>query len=220
MSKVNSSHSSSLSEEERSNRIPIVQQKIVLKNEPCEVIELVNNLILEFAEYNPQKNNNSKKIIGTNVPKSSKIAKERWAAIKKFNRYEYQFWQKLTEIANLKHKFLYPNYKYSPIRNKSKKCKKSNYTSYKQQPPLEANDIIKSREIESNKNTKRLQIKETQALSDYNDCQNHSTTPNLFIEPPLSLYSYITPIFHESFIPHYLSPEYKHSIAASSMMSG
>jgi hypothetical protein len=122
----------------------------------------------------------------------------------------------------LKHKFLYPNYKYSPIRNKSKKCKKSNNTSYndKQQLPLEANDIIKSREIESNKNTKLLQIKETQALSDYNDCQNNSTTPNLFIEPPLSLYSYITPIFHESFIPHYLSPEYKHSIAASSMMSG
>ncbi|CAG8596359.1 18626_t:CDS:1, partial [Racocetra fulgida] len=42
------------------------------------------------AEYNPQKNNNnSKKRVDKNVPKSSKIAKERWATIKKFNQREY-----------------------------------------------------------------------------------------------------------------------------------
>ncbi|CAG8439403.1 1455_t:CDS:1 [Scutellospora calospora] len=75
------------------------------------------------AEYNPQKGDNNadisdKKKTGKNVPKSSKIAKERWAAIKRDNQREYQFWIKLTEIAKLKHTLLYPNYKYSPVRNK------------------------------------------------------------------------------------------------------
>ncbi|CAG8525524.1 15273_t:CDS:2 [Dentiscutata erythropus] len=76
------------------------------------------------AEYNPQNNNNSEKRVGKNVSNLLKITKERWAAIKKFNQHEYQFWEKLTEIANLKHKLRYPNYKYIPIRNKIKKCKK------------------------------------------------------------------------------------------------
>ncbi|CAG8723703.1 9411_t:CDS:2, partial [Racocetra persica] len=174
MSKVNNSHSSSLSEEEQSNCISIIQQKIVLKNEPCEVIELVNNLILEFGEV-----------------RTTKCIDLLWNSSVNTRAKTIPYLQNcfiLFQIANLKHKFLYLNYKYSPIRNKSKKYKKSNNTSYKQQPLLEANDIIKSRKIESNKNTKLLEIKETQALSDYNDCQNNSTTPNLFIEPPLSLY--------------------------------
>ncbi|CAG8850335.1 6229_t:CDS:1, partial [Racocetra persica] len=135
---------------------------------------------------------------------------ERWAAIKKFNQHEYQFWQKLTEIANLKHKLLYLNYKYFPIR-KSKKCKRSNNTSYRQRPLLAA-DIIKSTEIRSNKNIKLLQIQETNnayALSDNNN------SSNLSIELPS--YSYFIPIFHESFIPYYFLSEYRQSVAASNM---
>ncbi|CAG8606501.1 26098_t:CDS:1 [Racocetra persica] len=92
------------------------------------------------AEYNPQKGdhnvgNSDKKRTGKNVPKSSKIAKERWAAIKRDNQHEYQFWIKLTEIAKLKHTLLYPNYKYSPVRNKEprsntgRKRKSSNNTN-------------------------------------------------------------------------------------------
>ncbi|KAF0387083.1 MATA-HMG [Gigaspora margarita] len=92
------------------------------------------------AEYNPQKGdhsvgNDDKKRTGKNVPKSSKIAKERWAAIKRDNQHEYQFWIKLTEIAKLKHSLLYPNYKYSPVRNKEsrnntgRKRKRSNNTN-------------------------------------------------------------------------------------------
>ncbi|CAG8690686.1 15269_t:CDS:1 [Dentiscutata heterogama] len=92
------------------------------------------------AEYNPQKGDHNlgdgdKKRTGKNVPKSSKIAKERWAAIKRDNQHEYQFWIKLTEIAKLKHTLLYPNYKYSPVRNKEsrnntgKKRKRSNNTN-------------------------------------------------------------------------------------------
>ncbi|CAG8496367.1 5097_t:CDS:2 [Gigaspora margarita] len=124
MSKANSLRSSSPSIEEReSSRIPIVQQKIDINNEPhllwnssvntrTKTIPRPQNCFILFrnditAEYNPPKNNNSRKRVGKNVPKSSKIAKERWAAIKKFNQHEYQFWQKLTEIANLKHKLLY-----------------------------------------------------------------------------------------------------------------
>ncbi|CAG8768823.1 1690_t:CDS:1, partial [Cetraspora pellucida] len=91
------------------------------------------------AEYNPQKGDHNvdssdKKRTGKNVPKSSKIAKERWAAIKR-DQHEYQFWIKLTEIAKLKHALLYPNYKYSPVRNKEarsstgRKRKRSNNTN-------------------------------------------------------------------------------------------
>ncbi|RIB29403.1 hypothetical protein C2G38_2155472 [Gigaspora rosea] len=72
------------------------------------------------AEYNQQKNDNkSKKRAGINV--LSKIAKERWTTIKNFNQHEYQFWKKLTVIAILKHKLLYPNYKYFPIKKKKQK---------------------------------------------------------------------------------------------------
>ncbi|CAG8821555.1 13591_t:CDS:1 [Gigaspora margarita] len=162
------------------------------------------------AEYNPQKNiNDSKKRVGKNVSKSSKIAKERWAAIKNFNQHEYKFWEKLTEIANLKHKLLYPNYKYIPIRNKNKKCKSNNN---KQQLPLITNDIIKTTEVESNKKIDSLQIQETnntQALSVNNNCQNNSTIP---IEPFSD--SYLAP----SFLPHYLSHEYRQTLTASRMM--
>ncbi|CAG8820750.1 15151_t:CDS:2 [Gigaspora margarita] len=187
MSKVkNRSRSSSPSELERkSSRVPISQQKIDFNNEPSDIVISVNNLIhllwnssvntrakaiphpqncfILFrkditAEYNPQKNiYNSKKRVGKNVSKSSKITKERWAAIKNFNQHEYKFWEKLTEIANLKHRLLYLNYKYILIRNKNKKSRSNN--TYKQHPPLEANYIVKTTEIESNKKIDLLQYK-------------------------------------------------------------
>ncbi|CAG8589127.1 45533_t:CDS:1 [Gigaspora margarita] len=235
-------------EERESNRIPISQQEIDLSNEDYEIVNLVNKLIQEFkdvrttkrldllwnssintrsktiprpqncfilfrndisAEYN---NYNNKKRTGKNVPKSSKIAKERWAAVKK-NQHEYKFWLRLTEIAKLKHKLLNPNYKYIPIRNKfKKKIRRSN--KHKQHSLLITDDIIKSR---SNNNIEPLQKQEinkvqAQALLDNKNCQNNSTT--LSIEP--SLYSnYFTPF---SFIPFYISPDYRQNIASSNIM--
>ncbi|CAG8785417.1 3179_t:CDS:2 [Dentiscutata erythropus] len=181
-----------------------------------EELKLVNELIYKFGDVRTTKRldllwNSS---VGKNVPNSSKIAKERWAAVKKFNQHEYQFWLKLTEIANLKHKLLYPNYKYTPIRDKNKKSRKSNNT-YKQHPSLVANDIVKSTKIESNKKFEPLQIQETnntQASTDNNNCQNNSTSPNLSIEPISESY------LPSSFLPNYLSHEYRQNILAPSMM--
>ncbi|CAG8680537.1 4755_t:CDS:1, partial [Dentiscutata heterogama] len=117
-------------------------------------------------------------------------------------------------IANMKHKLLYPNYKYTPIRDKNKKSRKSNNT-YKQHPSLVANDIVKSTKIESNKKFEPLQIQETnniQASTDNNNCQNNSTSPNLSIEPISESY------LLSSFLPNYLSHEYRQNILAPSMM--
>ncbi|RIB07335.1 hypothetical protein C2G38_2046083 [Gigaspora rosea] len=169
------------------------------------------------AEYNPQNNNNNnKKTTGKSVPKSSKIAKERWAAVKK-NQHEYEFWRRLTEIANLKHKLRYPNYKYTPIRNKSKKkSKRSN--NYKPHSPLITDDIIKSRpnniieplqKHEANKaqdllDNSKHETNNAQDLLNNNNFQNNSTTL------PIESY-YFTPL---SFIP-FLSPDYRQNIATS-----
>ncbi|CAG8460433.1 17808_t:CDS:2 [Racocetra persica] len=138
------------------------------------------------AKYNPQKNSsNSKKRVGKTISDSSKIMKERWAAIKKFNQHEYKFWKKLTEIANLKHKLRYLNYKYILIRKKYKKYR-SNNTNHQVD-----NDTIKSIEIGFNK-----------PLSDNNNCQNNSA-----FSLPLSD-GYLTP----SFAPYYLSHRYRQNI--------
>ncbi|KAF0500614.1 specific transcriptional repressor [Gigaspora margarita] len=163
------------------------------------------------AEYN---NYNNKKRTSKNVPKSSKIAKERWAAVKK-NQHEYKFWLRLAEIANLKYKLINPNYKYMPIRNKSKKksTRSNNNNNHKQQHSLLITDNIKSR---SNHNIEPLQkheINKSQALLDNNSCENNSTT--LSIKP--SLYSnYFIPL---SFIPFYLLSDYRQNIATSNMMN-
>ncbi|CAG8490188.1 15883_t:CDS:2 [Racocetra persica] len=223
MSKVkNRSCSSSPSELEREfSRVPISQQKINFNNEPREIVILVNNFISEFGDvrttkwldllWNSSVNTRLKlshvyKIIDKNISKSSKITKKRWVAVKNSNQHEYKFWEKLTEIANLKHKLLYPNYKYIPIRNKNKKCRSNN--TYKQYPSLVVNDIIKTTEIESNKKIDSLQIQETnntQALS----VNNNSTTPIRSCSD-----SYLI----HSFLPYYLFHEYRPNFTASSIM--
>ncbi|CAG8592656.1 9652_t:CDS:2, partial [Racocetra persica] len=86
-----------------SSQISIAQQEIDFCKEPPEVVELVKDLILKYAEYNPQARNinniscNSHRRTWNNIPKSSKIAKERWAAIKRDHKHEYQFWLELTK---------------------------------------------------------------------------------------------------------------------------
>ncbi|CAG8705453.1 18868_t:CDS:2 [Gigaspora margarita] len=141
------------------------------------------------AKYNPQKNiYNSKKRVGKNVSKSSKIAKERWAAIKNFNQHEYKFWEKLTEIANLSTNYYIRIINIFRLEIKTKK----------------------TTEIESNKKLDSLQIQETnniQALLVNKNCQNNSIT----LSDPFQI---VTP----SSLPYYLLHEYRQNFMASSIM--